>query len=164
VTTVVTVLRIARETKKYKAEDMSGAGAADSGGRWNDVGTPMIYASMTRALAALETLVHLQQPEGESLPLDRYLIAIGIPVALWRARTKFDPKMAPAWDAIPDSASAIDWGTTWATSNTSVVATVPSVIAPEEKNVLINPQHPFTRSLKVTVARKWLYDPRLVTT
>ncbi len=49
--------RIVKE--KHAATAFSGEGAAKTGGRWNSRGVPMVYASGTKALAALETLVHL---------------------------------------------------------------------------------------------------------
>lgn len=158
-----TAYRIARTSTKYKADDIDGKGAADSGGRWNALDVPMVYASLSRALAALETLVHLKEPPGLQLPLDRYVVEITIPEAAWDARESFDPATAPDWDAIPGSKSAVDWGTTWANQRRSLVAIVPSVVVPEEMNALLNPLHPDAKGLKAKIARKWLYDPRIGT-
>jgi RES domain-containing protein len=36
----------------------SGSGAARYGGRWNRVGTPVIYTSQSPSLAALEIMAH----------------------------------------------------------------------------------------------------------
>ncbi len=52
--------RIVKE--KHAASAFSGEGAAKTGGRWNSRGVPVVYASATKALAALETLVHLNPP------------------------------------------------------------------------------------------------------
>lgn len=41
------------------ADDLTGTGAKRFGGRWNRRGTPMVYASGSRALTCLETVVHL---------------------------------------------------------------------------------------------------------
>ena len=41
-------------SRRYAAND--GSGAALYGGRWNQTGTPMIYAAASRALCALEIL------------------------------------------------------------------------------------------------------------
>ncbi|WP_373924971.1 RES family NAD+ phosphorylase [Duganella vulcania] len=40
---------------------------------------------------------------------------------------------------------------------------VPSVIVPEEYNVLINPLHPDTSRITAQVLRQFIYDPRLDT-
>jgi RES domain-containing protein len=50
------VYRIA--TTRY-SHDLTGIGARLYGGRWNQKGTAMLYTSKSRALAALEFLVHL---------------------------------------------------------------------------------------------------------
>src|SRR5713101_8129256 len=66
----ITVWRIAADTPDYEAHDLSGKGAEKTGGRWNRKGTAMVYASASRALACLETIVHLGS--GDPLPLNRY--------------------------------------------------------------------------------------------
>ena len=42
----------------------------------------------------------------------------------------------------------------------ALLAQVPSVIVPEEHNLLVNPAHPHAAQLRVTKLRRWLYDPR----
>jgi RES domain-containing protein len=138
---------------------MTGAGAAIEGGRWNEIDVPMIYAASSRALAALETLAHVK---GNSLPFNRYLVQIDIPSALWRAaRTETTARLAVGWDAVPPGRVSIACGTAWARSGASAILRVPSVIVPEEENILINPAHPDARAITATKVRRWLYDPRL---
>jgi hypothetical protein len=57
--------------------------------------------------------------------------------------------------------TSLVWGTAWAAGGTTLLARVPSVVVPEEFNVLINPAHPDIVSLKAVKVRKWLYDARL---
>jgi len=75
-----TVWRIATDTSTYEADDLSGAGAKATGGRWNAAGVAVVYTSQTRALACLETVVHLN---AGGLPLSRYLVEVAIPDDLW---------------------------------------------------------------------------------
>jgi RES domain-containing protein len=159
VSVTLCVWRIATDTPDYEAHDMSGSGAKKTGGRWNRKGTPMIYASSSRALACLETVVHLSS--GDPLPLNRYLVEVMIPIALWNARTKFDPALHVGWDAEPAGKVSMDWGTNWISGMEAAVAEVPSVIVPEEQNVLINPIHPNAVKLAAKKIRKWSYDHRL---
>ncbi len=154
----VSVWRIATDTPDYTADDLSGTGARVTGGRWNARGTPMLYASSSRALACLETVVHLGG--GVALPLNRYLVRIDIPAALWATRTVFDANQHVGWDALPAGRVSIAWGTAWAARGDSLLAQVPSVIVPEEHNLLINPAHPQAARLRVAKLRRWLYDPR----
>jgi hypothetical protein len=51
--------RIAQHTTQFSAEDLSGRGARETGGRWNSKGKAAVYAASTIALATLETLAHL---------------------------------------------------------------------------------------------------------
>ena len=74
--------RIATDTKTYESDDLSGTGAKSSGGRWNAPGDAVVYTSETQALACLETVVHLN---AGGLPLNRILVAITIPAAIWAA-------------------------------------------------------------------------------
>lgn len=152
--------RIAPDTPHGRAEDLAGTGARLSGGRWNRKGTAMGYASSSIALACLETVVHVAG--GATLPLERQLVEITIPAATWQARTVFDRTRHPGWDALPAGNVSRDWGTAWATSATTLIALVPSVIIPEEWNLLINPAHPDIRRLKLRRLRRFGYDPRLV--
>nr|WP_294509631.1 RES family NAD+ phosphorylase [uncultured Rhodopila sp.] len=158
----VTVWRIATDTKSYEADDLSGAGAKATGGRWNAVGDALIYASESRALACLETVVHLN---AGGLPLNRYLVALTIPDAVWEAvRTETSGSLPVGWDADPSGRASIQFGSAWIRSGACAVLRVPSVIVPEEYNVLINPLHADSGGITAVKMRKWLYDPRLTKT
>ncbi len=92
----------------------------------------------------------------------RCLVRIDAPAVCWTARTVFDAARHVGWDALPAGRVSISWGTAWAASGASLMAQVPSVIVPEEHNLLINPLHPDAAQLCVTRLRRWLYDPRAV--
>jgi RES domain-containing protein len=157
----VALWRIAADTPDYEADDLAGKGAESSGGRWNRIGTPLVYAATTRSLACLETVVHLAK---RPLPLNRFLVEITVPSAAWAAAATLDSASLVGWDAEPAGKASLDWGTSWARGVTSLLARVPSVIVPEEVNVLINPAHPQAPSVRTTKVRKWLYDTRLAPT
>ena len=78
----IAVWRIATDTPDYEADDLSGAGAEATGGRWNRAGRPVLYASTTIALACLETLVHTNISQ---LPLNRFLVRLEVPDDVWAA-------------------------------------------------------------------------------
>jgi RES domain-containing protein len=154
----VTLWRIVTDTPTYTAEDLSGRGAEESGGRWNKKGTSMVYASASRALACLETVVHLGAAD---LPLNRYLVEIRVPSAAWHARTVFDGTAHVGWDAEPPGKVSLDWGTVWATGSKTLLAEVPSIIVPEEANILLNPRHADRSAAAAVKVRQWTYDRRL---
>ena len=154
-----TVWRIGTDTPSYEADDLSGAGAKITGGRWNEKAFPVVYTSENRALACLETLVHLG---AGGLPFNRYLVAVAVPDDLWAKAERGDPFNLPVgWDAQPTSRASIGFGTDWIRSRRSALLLVPSAIVPEESNALINPQHPDSPGITASKVRKWLYDPRL---
>ena len=155
-----TVWRIAADTAHYGSDDLSGKGAEKTGGRWNRSSTPVIYASGSIALAYLETIVHLSGID--PLPLNRYLVKINFLATAWKARTIFDAAMHVGWDALPAGLVSLDWGTEWLQSRKSLLAEVPSIVVPEEFNILINPRHPDAGNLTPKKVRRWNYDTRLM--
>lgn len=153
------VWRIGVDTPLYQADDLSGAGAKTTGGRWNAPGTAMAYASESRALTCLETIVHLN---AGGLPLNRYLVAVTIPDDVWGAARIADPAGLPiGWDAAPAGQVSIGFGTDWVRAGASALLIVPSAIVPEERNILINPAHADAKRIGAMKQRRWLYDPRL---
>ena len=154
---MISVWRIAADTPKYSSADLSGAGALIQGGRWNEKGTPAVYASASIALAFLETLVHLASSK---LPLNRYLVRIDVQDAVWAARRTL-ASLPVGWDAIPHGRVSVDEGQKWLAGGASALLQVPSVIVPEEFNLVINPRHADAARSKATKVRKWTYDGRL---
>lgn len=153
--------RIGTDTAAYTAEDPTGAGAKAGGGRWNRKGSALVYASTFIALAALETIVHFNFG---GLPLNRYLVRIDVPDDVWAEAGRLELEDCPVgWDAIPEGLVSLTIGEEWLAGGKSALLLVPSIIVPEEFNVLINPAHPDAAGLTYTKVRKFLYDPRLRT-
>jgi RES domain-containing protein len=96
------------------------------------------------------------------LPLDRTLVSVAIPDAVWgAARTESAGSLPVGWDADPSGRASIQLGSAWIRSGASALLRVPSVIVPDEYNVLINPPHPDSRAIIASKIPKFLYDPRL---
>jgi RES domain-containing protein len=152
--------RIAPDTPDYVANDLSGKGAEVTGGRWNRKGLPVVYAAGTASLAALETIVHFA---AAGLPLNRFLVRIDLPDDLWEAR-----RVAPGsslevgWNAVPPGKVSLDVGDAWLKDPAGpLVLEVPSVVVPEESNVLLNARHAEMKRVNATKLRLWHYDGRL---
>lgn len=148
--------RIAVETPAYPASDLSGTGARITGGRWNSKGSPVVYCSTSIALATLETVHYLR---GGGLPFNRYLVRIAIPDVVWDARQVLEP-FPGGWDAIPAGLSGKRAGDGWIAAGKSALLLVPSVIVPDEYNVLLNPRHADAAAVTASTVRRWSYDPR----
>lgn len=152
----VALWRIAATTPIYEAHDLSGTGAKNTGGRWNPVGMAVTYTSENIALAVHETIVHLRSG---GLPLNRYLVRIDVPDDVWDARQVLAPPPV-GWDAHPAGMASAQAGGAWLKSRASALLVVPSVIVPEESNILINPLHADAATITATALRKWHYDTR----
>lgn len=152
----ISLWRIAVEAPDYTANDMTGTGAKITGGRWNTPGTPMVYCASNIALATLETLSYLRSG---SLPFNRFLVRIDVPDDVWALRETLRP-LPGGWDAIPSGVASRKAGDIWVTSNRSPLLLVPSVIVPEEHNLLINPAHPEAAKIIAVTVKRWIYDPR----
>ena len=147
--------RIATETRAFAAQDLSGQGAAISPGRWNGPGQAVIYAAPSVALAMLETAAHINTL---GLPLNRFLVAIDVPDALWAQRQDIAADQLPiGWAAIPAGLTSVEVGAQWLSRQNSLLLCVPSVIVPEEPIALINPAHPMASQLSAHKVRPITY-------
>lgn len=140
----------------HESSAFSGEGAAKFGGRWNSRFVPVVYASHTLSLAALEALVHLIPPF-----TFRYVAV----------RIEFDDdlvesvsmKTLPAdWRAEPPSSSTRLIGDAWVAAARSPILAVPSILIPVETNYVINPAHPEFKRLSIAKAQPFAFDSRLI--
>jgi len=140
---------------KWANSALSGEGARLNGGRWNSPGTSMVYLSGSRALAALELLVHLTTPETRLIP--RILITVKIPRALMGGRLW----TTLGWQEEPPGKNSTDQGDEWLHTSSTAAVRAPSVLVPEEDNILLNPLHPDFSKVAILESRAFSYDPRL---
>lgn len=140
---------------KWAATAMDGEGARLFGGRWNPVGVPSVYLAGSRALAALEIVVHAPR---EVMRLEWRLIEVEVPDQ-WIEVAK--PKNTPSdWQALPSSPGARNFGGKWLQSGALALA-LPSVVIPEESTLLVNPRNPDAAKLKVSEPKVFRFDPRV---
>ena len=148
--------RIAADTRKYPADDLSGGAAAVSPGRWNDEMQAVVYTAPTIAIAVLETAAHI---DDAGLPLNRFLVRIDVSEAVWKKREVVDASALPVtWSAIPAGRGSVKFGSDWIASRRSPILLVPSVIVPEEMAALVNPAHPLAKRITATIVRPFEYN------
>lgn len=148
--------RIVKE--KYAATAFDGEGARLNGGRWNSVGVRVIYVSDSQALAALETIVHLNPP----VTIQYVAITVQFDAALVEI---FPHKNLPAdWQGEPPSPSTQQIGNAWVKSARSAMLALPSILVAKTAgtNFLINPAHPDFRKIKIGKPEPFTFDPRLL--
>ena len=147
--------RIGSRGPGWKADDLSGAGAALSPGRWNQEGERVVYAAIHAALAVLETVAHIQ---AHGLPIQRYLVEIDVPARVWARRRVIAPDELPrGWDAIPHTEVSRQYGSHWYVRGEQALLELPSAIVPEERIVLIHAAHPDTATLRARIVRPFDY-------
>jgi RES domain-containing protein len=138
--------------------DLSGIGARVNGGRWNHKGTGVIYTSQSRALATLEYLVHATMPA--VIPDDVSIIKINIPDKIIPLQIKKNT-LPNNWQNTPSLLALKNIGTKWILSNKSLLLQVPSAIIDEEFNIIINPEHPDIKFVKLSRPETFILDKRL---
>lgn len=147
------LFRISRE--KYST-DLSGEGARLYGGRWNRMGTAILYTSENESLAVLETLAHVPV---SSVPDDLMMLVLSVSDEF--EPETIDEKFLPEqWKRYPASRYLADLGTAWARSQSSVMLRVPSALVETDRNMLINPSHPDMSQVTINEVRVFRFDYR----
>lgn len=146
--------RIVREN--LLASALTGEGAAKFGGRWNSRGVPVVYTSATRALAALELLVHLNPPDQFRFKIIRLEFSGTLVEAMPAA------KLPQNWRREPPPAACQRIGDKWAKETRSPVLALPSIIIPEETNYVLNPAHPDFKKISFGKPADFRFDTRLL--
>ena len=131
-----------------------GDGAALIKGRWHRKGQAVIYASEHYSNALLEVLVRRRG----LMPPNQHFIDITVPAGTSYEEVTKD--ILPGWD-LSQSEVACDHGSTWLDEQRSAILIVPSYVAPEELNILINPAHPDAKAIRVGREKPVRWDRRL---
>jgi RES domain-containing protein len=138
---------------KWRTSALDGEGARLYGGRWNHPGYSCVYLASSRALAALEMLVHLT-PKTKSV---RFSF---VEVNLSSLSIEKITTLPVGWDETLPSGATRETGTEWLRSKRSAVLQLPSVLIQEEPNYILNPSHPECEDLFPVSARDFFFDPR----
>lgn len=152
---IITSYRIIHKHNLENA--FTGLGPKKYGGRWNSIGTPIIYTSENLSLSVLEILVHINDVE----TLNRYYYQFTVQFDAKYIQT-VDKKHLPSnWNTYPSPAQLKKIGDQWAKNSNSLVLKVPSSIIKTEYNYLISPNHKAFKFLKISKATKIQFDERL---
>lgn len=137
---------------------LDGLGGLRASGRWHTRGKPIVYCAGSAAAALLETLVHAEI-DAEDIPVAfRYLeIEVVDSTAVETIRPS-DP--GSAWQTRLDRTRRT--GDEWLQSGRTALLRVPSVIAPETWNFLINPAHSESAAIRIAKVHRYVVDRRLL--
>jgi RES domain-containing protein len=146
------VTSLYRLVRRERAGDaLSGEGARRYGGRWNPPGTAVVYASESRALAVLETFVHLTL---EARVIAFVLFTLELP---GRAQLRRRVDARPPRSLIASQEA----GRAWLEDGDALALVVPSLIVPQERNYVLNVAHAQFAGVTVAGAEPFSFDERL---
>lgn len=135
------------------ASDLEGSGNRIHGARWNSPGRGVLYTSENLSLCVLETLVHLPGVLRTRLP-PRVALRIEYP----------DDAETLVLRALPETAQAAkcrETGDRWLSDGVALILKAPSVVVPQEFNVMFNPAHPRMREVSVVDSMPFHFDARI---
>ncbi|SMD44289.1 RES domain-containing protein [Aquiflexum balticum DSM 16537] len=138
------------------AEDLSGKGAELYGGRWNSIGTPVVYTASSRALAMAEVAVHLHI---QKIPKDMAMVELYIPEDSITS-LPFQ-ELNKDWEKFPYSIQSQNLGDKFFQENRFLGLKVPSAVATGDFNFLINPRHVEIQKIKVVNISPFRFDSRI---
>jgi RES domain-containing protein len=149
------VYRVLR--KRYARTPFDGEGAYRYGGRWSSPGTRLCYTSEHQSLALLEYFVHLDKDDP---PTDLVIAVADVPDDL--ARERVEASTLPAnWRDAAAPPELARLGDEFVQRGKHCVLLVPSVLAPNENNCLVNPEHPDYKRVVVRGVMPLCYDLRM---
>ncbi|HBX60504.1 MAG TPA: RES domain-containing protein [Methylophaga aminisulfidivorans] len=163
--TDITAVRIIQNQLASKTEVINGIkvpaaftgeGSRKFGGRWNSIGTPIVYTAGTQSLAILEVVVHV---ESERL-LEHYsLFEVSFDQSLV-LELSLD-SLPEDWQSDPAAESTKVIGDQWVKQADSLILQVPSTIVSDTPNYIINPYHPNLNKLNIIGPIPYPIDPRI---
>jgi RES domain-containing protein len=135
--------------------DLTGNGGLFGSARWHCEGAKIIYTAVSAALAGLEYAVNASRR-----PLDTQLLEIdAADNDLLTVEDMIGGPLPGNWAATPEHTRPL--GMAWISEKTSVMLSVPSIVVPTERNVLLNPDHPGFARVTLVSAKPFFFDPRI---
>jgi len=136
--------------------DLSGAGGLKRSAQWHNRGTKIVYLSDSPTGALLETLAHFEI-DAEDIPEFYSRLKVVVPDGL--AVQQLDPAEDTDWKLNEKLTRSL--GDAWLRERRTCLARVPSAIATEAWNYLLNPEHPDAMQVQIFAVTKEKYDLRL---
>lgn len=151
--------RLARQ--QHLASPLDGEGARRWGGRWNRPGHRVVYLADHPSTAILETLVHIADPT--LAPTDYFLLTVDVPDSMMILAGRIDQDTLPPDWREEGNVACLAAGHTWLGGIPHVaVCWAPSAVVPEAANLLLDPEHPEARAVRVVKQQPFVFGPRLL--
>jgi RES domain-containing protein len=137
--------------------DLSGMGGLYASARWHTQGKPVVYLAENPPSALLEILVHLELQESER-PDQYRLLKIEVDEGTPFEQVELS-SLSSEWQK--DEQETRARGDAWAQKGETALLRVPSAIAPETWNWLLNPRHQDAAHARIVASATYPYDPRI---
>ena len=143
--------------------DLHGEGGRRASGRWHNKGRPIVYCAGTAAAVMLEAIAYIARGDLALIPSSFQLLTIELPDDVARdviSRTQ----LSLDWQTKPARTRAL--GDAWLIDGKSAVLVVPSALAPDTDNYLLNPAHadlqpPGGGRIRIVEIAHYPFDSRL---
>jgi RES domain-containing protein len=136
--------------------DLSGKGGMRASARWNTIGRRVVYLSDSPTGALLETLVHFElDPEDVPETYTRLKVAVPSDIEI----EQLEPPDVVDWRL--DYGLTRSVGDVWLAAGKTCLARVPSAIANDAWNYLLNPEHHDAMRVQIAAVTQERFDRRL---
>jgi RES domain-containing protein len=136
---------------------LDGVGGIFADGRWHTLGERVVYLGGSAAIVVLERLAHT---DPDLLPNDLQLARFEFSGPVSETKVQELATLPANWDQ--DEKVTRKIGGQWRQHGSSCLLAVPSAILPEERNFVLNPEHPDAKRLRLVHERLFTFDPRLI--
>jgi RES domain-containing protein len=136
--------------RKAHGPGLEGAGGLQAAGRWHELGSPVVYFGASAAIVILEKLAHL---DPAVLPRD---------LVLARFEGDIGVEVLGNFAGLHDLGKARARGEIFLKAGATCALRVPSVVVPEEDNIVVNPLHADAAKIQMVFSRPFAFDGRLL--
>ena len=136
---------------------LDGTGGLFAEGRWHALGERVVYFGGSAAIVVLERLAHT---DPDLLPNDLRLARFEFSEPVLETEVEEFATLPANWSRDADATRHI--GGQWRQRGSACLLAVPSAILPEERNFVLNPEHPEAKRLRLVRERRFAFDPRLI--
>jgi RES domain-containing protein len=143
--------------KPFAHNPFDGEGAYRYGGRWSSVGVRLSYASEHQSLAMLEYFVHLDKDD----PPDDLVLAVAEVPDDMETETIEPGDLPRNWRDAAAPAELKRLGDEFVRRAEHCVLWVPSVLAIDERNCMVNPEHADFKRIVIHGTEPLMYDSRM---
>ncbi len=152
-------MKLYRIAKKKYAADITGEGAKIYGGRWNRPGLAVLYTSESRALALLELIVHFSSKA--AFKENYYFLSFEVNENLIES---LDHNILPKNEIDLNDNRLWNLADYYFLEKKIAALRVPSVLIPQEYNIILNPKHFELKHLSVIDFEPIVLDERFKST